>query len=158
GGTTVAAQMSSGVATFANLLISAAGTYTLTATDGLLTSATSSSFTIAASTRLAFTQQPTQTVAGVAVSPAVAVAIENSAGNIIPSDYSFVTLTLSHGSFANGSTTVTVQAVSGVATFTNLVINTTSSYNLIATDGVLPAVQSNPFNIIAQATRLVFTQ
>src|SRR5262249_19352745 len=32
------------------------------------------------------------------------------------------------------------------------------SYNLIATDGVLPALQSNPFNIVAQATKLVFTQ
>jgi hypothetical protein len=158
GGTTATAQMSSGVATFANLLISGAGTFTLTATDGLLASATSSPFTIAASTRLAFTQQPTQTVAGVAVSPAVTVAIENSAGNVITTDNSFVTLTLSHGSFATGSTTVTVQAVNGVATFGNLVINATGSYNLTATDGALPSVQSNPFNVVAQATRLVFTQ
>jgi hypothetical protein len=158
GGTTVTAQLSGGVATFANLLISAAGTYTLTATDGLLTSATSSPFTIAASTRLAFTQQPTQTVAGVTVSPAVTVAVENSAGNVITSDSSLVTLTLSHGSFANGSTTVSAQAVNGVATFGSLVIDATGSYNLTATDGVLPAVQSNPFNVVAQATRLVFTQ
>jgi hypothetical protein len=158
GGTTVTAQMSSGVATFANLLISAAGTYTLTATDGQLTSATSSSFTIAASTRLAFTQQPTQTVAGIAISPSVAVAVENSAGNVITTDNSFVTLTLSHGCFANGSTTSTMQAVNGVATFGSLVIDATGSYNLVATDGALPSVQSNPFNIVAQATQLVFTQ
>ncbi len=158
GGTTVTAQMTSGVATFSNLLISAAGTYTLTATDGLLTSATSSPFTIAASTRLAFTQQPTQTVAGVAVRPAVTAAVENSAGNVITTDNSLVTLTLSHGAFANGSTTVSAQAVNGVATFSNLVLNVTGSYNLTATDGVLPAVQSNPFNVVAQATQLVFTQ
>src|SRR5262249_6985151 len=158
GGTTVTAQLSSGVATFANLLISAAGTYTLTATDGQLTSATSSPFTIAASTRLAFTQQPAQTVAGVAVSPPATVAVENSAGNVITTDNSLVTLTLSHGAFANGSTTVSAQAVGGVATFAGLVINATGSYNLIATDGVLPAVQSDPFNVVAQATQLVFTQ
>src|SRR5262249_40673191 len=56
------------------------------------------------------------------------------------------------------STTVTVQAVNGVATFGNLVINATGSYNLSATDGALPSVQSNPLHVVAQATRLVFTQ
>jgi hypothetical protein len=158
GGTTVTAQLSSGVATFSNLLISGAGTYTLTATDGLLTSATSASFTIAGSSQLAFIQQPVQTVAGVAIAPAVQVAVENSAGGVITTDTSLVTLTLSHGSFANGSTTVSLHAVNGVATFSNLVINTTGSYNLIATDGVLPQRQSNPFNIVALATGLVFLQ
>jgi hypothetical protein len=158
GGNTVSAQLSSGVATFANLIISAAGSYTLTATDGALTSATSSSFTIAASTKLVFTQQPSQTVAGVAMSPAVTVAVENSSGNVITTDNSMVTLTLSSGSFANGSTTITAQAQSGVATFNTLVIDTAGSYNLTASDGSLPTTQSNPFNIVAQATRLVFTQ
>jgi hypothetical protein len=158
GGNTVSVQLSSGVATFGSLLISAAGTYTLTATDGLLTSATSSSFTIAASSRLVFTQQPTQTVAGVAISPAVTVAVENAAGNIITTDNSLVTLTISTGAFANGSTTVTAQAVNGVATFSNLVIDAANSYNLTASDGSLPSTQSNPFNIVAQGSRLVFTQ
>ena len=158
GGNTATAQLSSGVATFSNLQISSAGTYTLTATDGLLTSATSSSFTIAASSKLAFTQQPTQTVAGVAISPAVTVAVENAGGSVITTDNSLVTLTISTGSFANGSTTVTAQAVSGVATFSNLVIDTAGSYNLTASDGALPPAQSNPFNIVAQASQLVFTQ
>jgi hypothetical protein len=158
GSNAVSAQLSSGVATFSNLVINAAGTYTLTATDGLLTSATSSSFTIAASSKLAFTQQPTQTVAGADISPAVTVAVEDASGNTITTDNSFVTLTLSSGSFANGSTTVTVQAISGVATFSTLVINTAGSYNLKATDGTLPATQSNPFNIVAQGSQLVLTQ
>jgi hypothetical protein len=158
GGNTVTAQLSSGVATFANLQISAAGTYTLTATDGLLTSATSSPFTIAASSKLAFTQQPTQTVAGVAISPPVAVAVENAAGGVITTDNSPVTLTISTGSFANGSTTVSAQAVNGVATFGNLVIDAANSYNLAASDGALTPTQSNPFNVVAQASRLVITQ
>jgi hypothetical protein len=158
GGTTATAQISSGVATFNNLIINAAGTYTLTATDGLLTSATSSSFTIAASSQLAFAQQPTQTVAGTVISPAVTVAVENAGGSIITTDSSFITLTLSAGFFANGSTSVTAQAVSGVATFASLVIDTTASYNLTATDGTLPATHSNPFNIVAVGSQLVFTQ
>src|SRR5262249_15813984 len=133
-------------------------TYTLTATDGLLTPATSRSFTIAATSKLAFLQQPTQTVAGTTISPAVTVAVEDAAGNVISTDNSLVTLTLSQGSVANGSTTVSKQAVNGVATFNNLSINAIGSYNLTATDSGLPSAQSNPFNIAARATRLVFTQ
>src|SRR5262249_49764556 len=90
--------------------------------------------------------------------PAVTVAVEDAAGNVISTDNSLVTLTLSHGSFANGSTTVSKQAVNGVATFNNLSINAIGSYNLTATDSGLPSAQSNPFNIAARATRLVFTQ
>jgi hypothetical protein len=158
GGTTATAQLANGLATFNNLLVASAGTYTLTATDGLLAAATSRSFTIAASSKLAFLQQPTQTVAGTTISPAVTVAIQDGAGNVITTDNSLVTLTLSHGSFANGSTTVSKQAVNGVATFNNLSINATGSYNLTATDSGLPSAQSVPFNIVARATRLVFAQ
>src|SRR5437870_5194713 len=56
------------------------------------------------------------------------------------------------------STAVSRSAVNGVATFSNLSINATGSYNLTATDGGLPSAQSNPFNIVAKASRLVFTQ
>ena len=55
GGNTVTAQLSSGVATFSNLLISSAGTYTLTATDGSADQRhIRARFTIAASAKLAF--------------------------------------------------------------------------------------------------------
>jgi hypothetical protein len=158
GGMTVTVQLASGVANFSNLQISAAGTYTLTARDGGLTSAASSSFTIAASSMLAFTQQPSQTVASVAMSPSAAVAVESAGGGVITTDNSTITLTLSRGAFANGSTTMTAQAVNGLATFTGLTIDVAGSYNLIASDGSLPTRQSNPFNIVAQATQLVFTQ
>ena len=65
GTTTVAAV--NGVATFSNLSINKAGTgYTLTATSGALTSATSSAFNITpgAATKLAFGVQPSNTAAG----------------------------------------------------------------------------------------------
>lgn len=158
GGNTATAIVSNGVATFNNLLVSAAGTYTLTATDGALSSATSSSFTVAANAKLAITQQPTQTTAGVAIQPAVTVAVEDQGGNVVSTDTSTVTLTISHGSFANGSTTMTAAAVNGVATFSNLVINATGNYTLVATDGVLIQAQTNPFNVVATASKLVFTQ
>ena len=46
GGNTVTVNAASGVATFNNLVIDAAGPYTLTASDGMLTGATSGSFTV----------------------------------------------------------------------------------------------------------------
>ncbi len=165
GGDTATATVSNGVATFGggvnNLVISASGTYTLTATDGALTSTTSSSFFIADSAKLGFLQQPTQTVAGDNVNPAVTVAIQDQAGNTITSDTSTVILSFnqgSQGSFANGSTTIAAQAVNGVATFNNLAIDTTGSYTLVATDGGLQQAQSNSFNIVAVASQLVITQ
>ena len=67
-----------GIATFADLSVTLVGTgYTLDATDGLLTGATSTTFDItpAAADHLAFVQQPTTTVAGVAIAPAVTVRV-----------------------------------------------------------------------------------
>ena len=63
-----------GVATFIDLSINKTGTgYTLAATDGRLTGATSTTFNItpAAAHHLAFCQQPTNAAAGVAITPAV---------------------------------------------------------------------------------------
>src|SRR5262249_18766004 len=50
GGNTLTASAVHGVATFGNIVINTAGTYTLAASDGSLTGATSSSFTISAGT------------------------------------------------------------------------------------------------------------
>src|SRR5439155_474307 len=72
GTTTVAAA--SGVATFANLSINRVGTgYTLTAAVTGLTTGTSAAFNITAgtATALVFTVEPSNTAAGVAITPAV---------------------------------------------------------------------------------------
>ena len=158
GGNTTTAIVTNGVATFSNLVITTSGTYTLTASDGALTGTNSSSFFIANSAKLGFLQQPTQTTAGVAVSPSVTVAVENQAGATITTDTSTVILTINQGSFDNGSKTVAAQCVNGVATFNNLVIDATGSYTLVASDGALQQAQSNSFNIVATASHLVFTQ
>jgi hypothetical protein len=88
-------------------------------------------------TQLAFGQQPTATSAGSTISPAVTVLVEDSTGNIVASDNSNVTLTL--GSNPSGGTlsgTVTVAAVHGVATLSNLSINNPGSYTLAASDTI----------------------
>ena len=119
-----------GVATFSSLIIDAAGSYTLAASDGSLTGATSDSFTItpAAAAQLGFEQQPTTTPTGSPITPAVTVAVRDAFGNTVTTSFQGVTLALSNGTFSSGGSTVTVRAVNGIATFSGLVIDTAGSY------------------------------
>ena len=109
--------------------------------------------------KLVFLQTPTTGTAGQVLSPAVQVAVQNQAGNIVTSDNSMVTLTLNGGVFAGDETTATAQAVNGVATFSNLILNKIGSYTLSASDGSLTATISSPITINpAAASKLVFLQ
>ena len=82
GGQTCAGIENLGVFTFSSCVIKATGTYTLQATDGSLTSATSGAFTVGASvpTQLAFTTSPPATT-GAGATFSVVVAEEDSYGN-----------------------------------------------------------------------------
>jgi titin len=161
GSTTATTQTVNGVATFSNLVINTAGSYSLSASDGGLTGATSGSFTVspAPASRVVLLTSPTTGTAGVALSPAVTVAVEDQFNNVVTSDSSTVTLTLSSGTFANGSTTATAQAVNGVATFSNVVINAAGTYTLAVSDGSLTGTASgNIFIKAAAASKLVYQQ
>jgi len=150
----------SGVATFFDLSLNKTGTgYTLTASSGSLGPVTSTPFDITpgTATQLAFTQQPTTTVAGAPISPAVQVVALDAAGNVVPGFTGTVTVAL--GNNPGGSTlsgTATVAAVGGVATFGDLTLDKTApGYWLTATG--LGTATSSSFNIIAgTATYLVF--
>src|SRR2546421_12829270 len=77
---------------------------------------------------LAFTVQPSNTVAGAAISPAVQVTALDPAGNPVPSFTGSVTVAL--GNNPGGSTlsgTTTVAAVDGVATFAALGLHKTGT-------------------------------
>ncbi|HSZ56612.1 MAG TPA: hypothetical protein VK797_13175 [Tepidisphaeraceae bacterium] len=159
GATQVMATAMNGVATFSGLVIDAAGSYTLTATDGMLTPLTSASFSVtpASSGALAFGVGPGAATAGNAISPAVTVDVEDAFGNLVTTDGSTVTVTLSAGTFSNGLATATAPAMGGVATFGGLVINTAGSYTLMASDGSLTNVASASFNVgPAGSSMLVF--
>jgi hypothetical protein len=108
------------------------------------------------SPKLIFLQQPTSTVAGNAVSPAVRVEVEDKTGKVLTANTA-VTLSLASG--ASGATlNQTVKAVNGIATFSNVVLNLASTnYKLEAADlGVISAA-SNVFSITAAAaSKLVF--
>src|SRR5439155_804956 len=134
-GSTTTASVSAGVATFSNLILNTAGTYTLGESGtGGLTGPASASFTVvpAAANHLAFGVQPGTTVAGVAVRPAVTVPASELFRNLATNDNTdHVTLSVATGpgGFTVGSTT-TVTVNSGVATFSNLVLNTAGAYTL----------------------------
>src|SRR5439155_1604000 len=162
GTTTVTA--SGGVATFSNLSINKTGTgYTLSATSSGLTSATSGAFNITAgtATQLVFGQQPTNTVAGVSISPAVTVLVEDANGNLVTT--STASITVATGTNPGGATlsgTLTQSASGGIATFGNLSINKSGTgYTLTAASTGLTGATSNTFNITAGvATQLGFSQ
>jgi uncharacterized repeat protein (TIGR01451 family) len=161
GTATVAAV--SGVATFSNLSIDKAGTgYTLGASSTDLTGATSSTFNITAgaANQLAFLQQPSNAVAGVAISPAVTVRVLDAAGNLTTSTADVTVAIGTNPGSGTLSGTATVAAVSGVATFSDLSINKAGTgYTLGASSTDLTGATSSSFDITAAAgAKLAFSQ
>ena len=152
---------SDGTITGSGLQINQAASFTLSAAASGLTTGDSSAFTVspAAASKLVFNQQPTGATAGATISPAVTVDVEDAYGNIVTSNSSTVTLTLSSGTFAGGSSTSTATASAGVATFSSLVVDTAGTYTVAGTDGTLTATgASSNFTIAAAAvSKLVFT-
>lgn len=161
GGTTTVTAVD-GVATFSGLFINrAAQGYTLTASSGTLTGATTAGFEIApgAASRLVFVVQPGVAQAGSALAPAIRVALQDALGNLATSATEDVTLELGNNpGAATLSGTRTVAAVNGVATFTDLSLNRAAAgYTLRASSGSLQGAESSAFNITAGApARLVF--
>ncbi|HVG59253.1 MAG TPA: Ig-like domain-containing protein [Hyalangium sp.] len=97
-----------------------------------------------APTKMAFTTQPVDGTAGTALAE-VRVTLQDAAGNTVAAASSAVTVNLIGGP---AFTPVTVNAVSGVATFSGLRIDTAGTgYRFEATASSLTAVQSAPFAI-----------
>jgi uncharacterized repeat protein (TIGR01451 family) len=93
--------------------------------------------------------QPSNTVAGKAISPAITVAVVDQYGNTVTTNNTqLVTLSIYSGPRgARLGGTITVRAVNGVATFTNLTLNVAGTYVLEATGGRLDPDYSNPFTV-----------
>jgi hypothetical protein len=158
---TTSVAAANGVATFNNLTFNTAGTYTLKLSVGSL-SVTSGNITIspAAASKLAFTQTPAAGTAGVALSPAIKVAVEDAYGNVVTSNTSKITVVVNTGpgGFATGSTT-TVAAASGVATFSKLLFSKSGSYVIGASDGTLTTAASPSITVApAAAAKLAIIQ
>jgi uncharacterized repeat protein (TIGR03803 family) len=152
---TLSANAINGVATFNTLSLGASGTYTLEATDGSLTAATSSPFAITAAastgTHLVFVQKPTATTAGTPAAKSIVVYVEDKKNKLVTTDESIVTIAVSGKPVGGGlsSGTVSVEAVNGVATFSDLAFDVAGTYSLVVTDGVFKAVKSSAFVVSA---------
>jgi S-adenosylmethionine hydrolase len=161
-GGTLSVNAKNGVATFSNLSLTTAGTYTLLASDNGVTSATSIKFSVsaAAACKVVFGQQPSNVTAGSAITPPVTVYVEDKYGNIVTTDSSRVTLSVATGltGCSNSGSTI-VQAKNGVATFSSYQLTEAGKYTLQATDGRLSPAISSGFVVTAGApAQLVFIQ
>src|SRR5436190_994793 len=172
GGGTLAGTTSvnavSGVATFSTLRINNAGNgYTLTASASGLTGATSVSFNITAAppppaTHVAFTTQPQTTRAG-QPTPELRVSALDEAGNVVTGFTGLITVAL--GADPGGGTlagTTSVNAVSGVATFSTLSINNAGYGYTLTARAIRPSPTRRSSDLITAAppppaTHVAFT-
>jgi hypothetical protein len=157
-GSTVVLPASGGIATFNNVVFDTAGTYALNATDGTLIGATSGSVVIsaAAASQLVFQTVPGSGTAGIALSPAVTVDVEDQFGNLVTTDTSQVSLNVATGPGVLTGTTMAT-ASGGIATFNNLLLDTAGTYTLSAGDGTYTrATSSNIVISPAAAFKVAF--
>ena len=166
----------SGAATFTGCNISGtagAGSYVLSATDGILTSTTTSALSVIAgsASKVIVTTQPVGgVIEGTAFATQPSVSVEDTNGNVVTGNTSIVTLAISSYAPGNGGTAqgtlactggLTKAAVSGVATFIGCNITGTAgagSYVLSATDGILTSTTTSAVSVIAgAASKLIVT-
>src|SRR5205823_2140811 len=125
-----------GVATVSGLSIGKAGTgYTLTATGAGSTTSTAFNITAGTATALSFSVEPTNTVAGAAITPAVQITAQDGNGNTATGFTGNITVAIgTNPSSGTLSGTKTVAAVAGVASFSGLSIDKAGTgYTLTAT-------------------------
>lgn len=152
GGTLVQATVA-GVATFGDLTINKSGTgFTLLASSPGLSNVLSGAFNVLPSeTALVFTTQPTNTIAGSVIAPPVVVTVLDAFANPDASFTGAITVAIGTNP-SNGvlGGTLTVNAVAGVATFSDLSIDKPGTgYTLVANAPALPGATSAPFNVSA---------
>jgi len=132
----------------------AGATDSVRVTDGFGATADATINTFGTANKLAFSVQPGNTVAGSAISPGVAVTVQDQVGNTVANSSASITISIANnpsGGTLSGST-LTKNAVNGVATFSDLSINRAGTgYTLRVVSGVLTNATSTPFDISAAA-------
>ncbi len=112
----------------------------------------------AAAGKLAFTVQPSNTAATVAISPAIEVQVQDTDGNLVTTTNPQPQIILKIGTNPGGGTlagTLTVTASGGVATFHDISIDKAGTgYTLVASAMDLTSATSASFNIIVPAAGL----
>lgn len=154
---TLAKNAVAGVATFDDLSLNRPGNgYTLSASATGLGGDVSSAFSVSVGVpaRLMFVVQPSTVDAGLSISPAVQVGIQDIAGNTVVAASDSVSLSLDDnpgGAVLSG--TLTRVPVNGLATFDNLSLDQVAAgYTLAASAGTLAGATSDPFEVTADTT------
>ncbi len=153
---TMTAKVAAGVASFDDLENDTAGALTLQFSAASLPPVISAPSTVmpAAATHLVVTQPPAGVSAGAPF--ALTLEAEDNFGNVDTSYNGPVTVALANGSSGSLSGTTSMMASGGVATFANLVDNTSGPISLNATSGTLPGASTGTVTITpAQAAKLV---
>jgi hypothetical protein len=162
--TNATAVVVNGVAAFSGLTINAlAGPYTLTFTDGTLTSAVSGTITVTvgAATKLVVTTEPTAfTATGVALAAQPVVKVEDNSGNVVTSvTTGNATATINSGVGGAVSAGANAAFVAGVATFSGLTITGVpgSTYTLKFTGDSLTVVDTTSIAVLTPEAALTVT-
>jgi len=148
-----------GAATFNDLVVDAAGTYTLKATSGTLAEDVTPQLTFnppltGQATKLGFAGVPTSVATGTAF--ALMVQAQRNDNSVDPNFTGTITLALASGSGNLGGTTSRT-AVAGVAAFNDLTLSATSTFTLRATAGALTTAVSSSIAANALLKKGTFT-
>jgi len=148
-----------GVATFNDLVVDAAGNYTLKAASGTLAEDVTAQFTVNPSqtgqaAKLGFAGVPASVPAGTPF--ALMVQAQRSDNSVDPNFTGTITLVLASGSGNLGGTT-SKAAIAGVATFNDLTLSTASTFTLRAASGTLTAAVSGSIAANALLKKGAFT-
>lgn len=148
---TTSKSATSGQASFPGVSINRNGNgYTLVASSAGFPAATSPAFNISVgpAVALAFKVPPSDVVVNLAMAPPVVVAVQDAAGNSVPTATGTISLALFDNPGASALSGGAATLVGGEAVFPWLSLNKVAAgYTLRATGGGVPAVTSVPFNV-----------
>lgn len=155
GTTTVTAV--DGLATFTNLRVTGAGSFTLAFSSAGLTATTSTPFTMAPlpATHLAVALQPTTSNSGSPLTVQPNVTLLDDGGSIATAATTPVTASIASGT-GTLSGTLTVTPVNGIAVFTNLMVAGSGAFTLRFTAGSLTPATTNTFVVLGPPASLTF--
>ena len=103
---------------------------------------------VAQPTKVVFAQQPTNALAGAAISPAVTVQLQDAGSNPVSQSGVSITLALASGTGTLSGTTTQTTNASGLATFAGLSIDLVGTKTLSASSSVLTGATSSSFVVI----------
>jgi hypothetical protein len=157
GGTTLA--FTKGVLASHTVSFNNTGTFSLTVTNSPGVAGTSNDFGVTAGApgKVVFVQQPSNSVAGVVISPAITVQLQDALGNNVAQSGVSIVMDLSTGTGILSGTKTRTTNFTGVASFANLFIDSAGAKRLRARSGTLTFAISDSFAISAgNASKLAF--